>query len=106
MESMRTAAMRHDNGAVLPGRYELPNGRKMPITVVAVTHTLELLSSFTHVIYVVNSTVAEYGTKDELYKRKGHYFRRISANSGLSINSRGNAAIDVHRYLLIRSRTP
>ena len=60
------------------------------VTVVAVTHNASLLKHFTHAAMMLHGRVVEFGTTEELLKRKGHYYRMIMSRTGLSVDARGN----------------
>ena len=72
-----------------------------PVTVFAVSHNLEFFSTFTHIIFVANGTVVECGTKDQLVAKKGHYYRRMVQQSGISVDQRGRATITPERLRTI-----
>ena len=77
-------------------RYMSRSGRK-PTTVLCVTHTLERIEMFSHVIFLVDGRIAEYGTKEELMARRGHFYRRVQQQRGVRMDARGRAIISPDR---------
>ena len=53
-----------------------PKGRQ-PITVFATTHNMHLIDAFTHILFLKGGRVVECGKKDDLMKRKGHFYRQV-----------------------------
>ena len=47
------------------------DGKEVPTTVLAVTHSADLLDSFSHAVFMVNGRVVECDTKERLLARKG-----------------------------------
>ena len=76
---------------------ELVDAEGAPVTVLAVTHSTDLLDSFTHAIFMLNGRVVECDTKERLLARKGHFYRRMVSTSGLYIDAKGNAVITAER---------
>eukprot|EP00966_Prymnesium_polylepis_P299537 6922074-Prymnesium_polylepis.1 len=76
-------------------------GGKHPVTTLAITHNLKFLETFTHIVFVANGTVVEFGTKEQLIKKKGHYYRRVVLSSGISIDARGRANITPERLRMV-----
>ena len=60
-----------------------------PVTVVATTHNVELMEHFTHAAMMLNGKVVEFGEKEALLARKGHYYRRMNSCTGLGVDARG-----------------
>ena len=79
-----TYPVRTRNGEVVEGAPE------RPVTVVSSTHNASLLKHFTHAAMMLHGRVVEFGTTEDLLKRKGHYYRMIMSRTGLSVDSRGN----------------
>ena len=76
---------------------ELTDENGAPATVLAVTHSTDLLDSFSHAVFMLNGRVVECDTKERLLARKGHFYRRMVSTSGLYIDSKGSAVITAER---------
>ena len=72
-----------------------------PVTTLAVSHNLVLFTTFTHIVYVHKGTVVECGVKEQLLRRKGHYCREVTRNSGIKIDPRGRASITAQRLRVV-----
>ncbi|KAK3258169.1 hypothetical protein CYMTET_32776, partial [Cymbomonas tetramitiformis] len=66
------------NLAALPGK-----------TVIAVTHTISLLQSFDWMVVMLGGEVAEHGSKEELYNKKGHWYRIARQEEGVKTDDKG-----------------
>jgi len=88
-------------GAMLSELHYPTSSGPRPVTVLAITHNLHFIQTFTHIIFVANGTVVECGTKEQLVAKKGHFYRRVVQNSGISIDQRGIAHVTAERLRLI-----
>ena len=64
---------------------------------IASTHNLSLIESFTHAVVLQNGIVVEEGEIKALEKQKGHFFRYKTRQSGLHIDRKGRAHIAADR---------
>ena len=66
-----------------------------PVTVLAVSQSLALFSSFTSVISLVGGQIKEYGLIEERLKDENSIYKRmLAANSGAQLDDNGNVALD------------
>ena len=68
-----------------------------PVTAIISSHQTEVAMHCTHAAVMLNGKVVEAGTKEGLMKRKGHFYRRIMASSGLTIDEKGKAHVTGER---------
>jgi len=76
-------------------------GATLPVTVISSTHQLAVAENFTHMLCLHDGKVAEFGLKDELFARKGHYYRYITRQSGIFLDKKGRAVITPDRLRMI-----
>ena len=51
-------------------------GREEPVTLLCITHNITAIKAFTHILYIVDGTVVEHGSRESLMARRGHFYRR------------------------------
>ena len=72
-------------------------GKDVPVTCLISSHQTEIARACSHAAFLMNGRVVEMGKTEELMARKGHFYRRMMAASGLSIDAKGVASVEGER---------
>jgi hypothetical protein len=78
----------------------IDDNTESPVTVLAVTHALDFMSTWDMVMVVgAGGKIAEFGYREELLKRRGKYWYMVNQADGINVGLKGHATIKPGRLL-------